>query len=84
MVSGLNSQSYQARLTELGLLMLEEHRHQTGMVQVFKIVHGWDQVNSSHWFQHVNRNGIVTRGVDDPLNLAHSRSNLDLRKNFFP
>ncbi len=83
MVSGLDSRSYEARLKELGMLSLEERRHQTDMVQLYKIIHGYDSVDASHWFQHVNSNGIVTRGVADPLNLVQARSRLDIRKNFY-
>ena len=83
MVSGLENQTYEARLEELGLLTLEERRHQSDMVQLYNIIHGWDNVDPAHWFRHVNSDDIVTRGVADPLNLAQSRCRLDIMRIFF-
>ncbi len=49
MVSGLDSQSYGDRLKELGMVSLEKRRHQTdtGMVQLYKILHGYDSVRGA-------------------------------------
>ena len=63
--------------------MLEERRHQADMLQVYKIISGRDRIDREKIFKFVNNSGIVTRGVDDPLNLVQGRSRLDLRKNFF-
>ncbi len=40
MVSGLKGNTYEERLKEVGLLTLEERRHQADMVQTHKIVTG--------------------------------------------
>jgi hypothetical protein len=38
MVSGLKSVTYEEKLSERGMPILEERRHQADMVQTFKIV----------------------------------------------
>jgi hypothetical protein len=38
MVSGLKGVTYEEKLPEVGILTLEERRHQADMVQTFKIV----------------------------------------------
>ncbi len=53
MISGLKGQSYEEKLSELGLTTLEERRHQTDMLQTFEILKGFDRVNSVTWFQKV-------------------------------
>ncbi len=82
MVAGLTSTTYEGRLKELGMVTLEERRHQADMTQVFRIVHGYDNVNAAQWFTGLNSER-VTRRAADPLNLAQGRSRLDLRRNFF-
>ena len=83
MVTGLKGTTYEERLAELGLFGLEERHHQTDMIQVYKIVHGHDNVDSNQWFRHVSGELHRTRATTDSLNLAQSRSRLDLRRNFF-
>jgi hypothetical protein len=46
MVSGLKGTTYNEKLEELGLTTLEETRHQTDMLQVYKILTGKDRVSS--------------------------------------
>ena len=67
---------------ELGMVTLEERRHQADMTQVFRIVHGYDNVNAAQCFTGLNSER-VTRRAADPLNLTQYRSRLDLRRNFF-
>jgi hypothetical protein len=69
MVSGLKGKTYEDKLVELDLPTLEERRHQTDMLQTFKIVRGIDRVDSSTWFQLAAQTGRATRSADDPLNL---------------
>ena len=83
MVAGLSGRTYEERLAELGMVTLEERRHQADMAQVFKILRGHDRVEPGHWFKPVNSNGHQTRGVADPLNLVKPRHRLDARKHFF-
>jgi hypothetical protein len=54
MISGLKGHSYEERLRELALTTLEERRHQTDMLQTFKILRGFDRVSSDTWFQRVD------------------------------
>ncbi len=83
MVSGLRAADYEGRLKDLGLLSLEERRHQIDMTQTFQIINGHDNVNIEQWFTFVRTEGAVTRRAADPLNLVQSRSRLELRRNFF-
>jgi len=59
-VTGLQGRSYEERLRELGMLTLEERRHQMDMEQVHKILHGHDMVCSSQWFRLSAENGALT------------------------
>ena len=45
MVSGLQGTPYEERLAELGMVSLAERRHQTDMAQVYRMVHGHDNVD---------------------------------------
>jgi hypothetical protein len=69
MISGLEGKTYKERLKEVGLLSLEERRHQADMVQTYKIVTGKDMVKSETWFQSETLTGRATRSTDDPLNV---------------
>ena len=50
MVSGLNG-TYEDKLSRIGMLSLENRRVQLDLVQVFKIVHGIDDVSVEKWFK---------------------------------
>ncbi len=82
MVAGLATNRYEDRLAELGMVTLEERRHQQDMAQVFRLIHGHDKVDPGQWFTQVNSERM-TRRAADPLNLAAGRSRLDLRRKFF-
>ena len=82
MVAGLATTRYEDRLAELGMVTLEERRHQQDMAQVFRLIHGHDKVDPGQWFTQVNSERM-TRRAADPLNLAAGHSRLDLRLNFF-
>ncbi len=83
MVAGLSGKTYEERLQELGMLSLEERRHQADMAQTYKIVTGQDNVQARHWFDFVNSEDRVTRLTADPLNMIAKQSKLELRRNFF-
>jgi hypothetical protein len=53
------------------------------MVQVFKILHGYDKVDKNQWFRLANENGVRTRLATSVLNLVKPRCNTDMRTNFF-
>ncbi len=40
MISGLRGRTYEDRLKELGIVTLEERRHQMDMLQTYKILNG--------------------------------------------
>ena len=83
MVSGLQGRTYEAKLVDLGMVSLEERRHQTDMVQVYKILTGKDNVRADQWFEKPESNGVLTRRAADPLSLKVQRSRLDIRCKFF-
>jgi hypothetical protein len=70
-------------LKEIGLTTLEERRHQADMLQVFKIIRGFDKVDSSTWFQRVDASIRTTRSAADPLNLRQQAARLETRRNSF-
>ena len=83
MVSGLVSQNYEERLTELGLTTLEERRHQIDMLQVYKVLNGKDKVQSENWFVMAANGERATRAAADPLNLRIPAPRLEVRRHFF-
>ena len=79
-VSGLRSQDYGGQLKELGLVTLEERRHQADMALVFKELTG--NVDTE-FFQLASGGNRVTRLTSDPLNVKINHCRLDVRRNFF-
>lgn len=82
MISGLTGKTYMEKLIELKLLSLEERRERADMIQTFKIIHGFSDVNPATWFRKINHNR-VTRMANDPLNLEIQTSRTSIRNNFF-
>ncbi len=74
------------KLRELGMLTLEERRHQADMAQTFKIImiRGADMVKSDNWFQMVDQAGRATRSTDDPLKVRPNAARLEVRKTSSP
>ena len=71
MVSGLKGRNYQEKLKELGLQTLETRRRRFDMIQTFKILKGFDRVDSSLWFETVgNEPSRRTRQSAYHLNLV--------------
>lgn len=84
MVSGLKGTTYEERLKELNLSTLEERRVRYDMVETFKILNGFNDVNSDTWFRKVGAEPArETRLTSYHKNLVGSRSRLDIRQNFF-
>ena len=53
------------------------------MVQVFKIIRGFDDVRSSIWFDLMGNNPArITRNTTDPLNIMRKNPRTEIRKNF--
>ena len=87
MISGLQGQNYEEKLLEIGLQSLQCRRDRADMIQVFKIIKGFDDVDYKDWFQLYGdlpvANRPATRLSNDPLNIIMQRSTGDVRKHFF-
>ena len=84
MISGLAGKTYEEKLVELKLQSLAERRVRYDMVETFKIMHGYTNVNRDVWFSTVEGSSQrVTRLAADPLNLRAKPAKLDIRKYFF-
>ena len=82
-VSGLKGSTYEEKLKELNLQTLENRRIRADMIQTFKIVNGFDNVDKNTWFKFVGLREQVTRLNQDSLNLVKPVAKLEIRKNFF-
>ena len=76
MVTGLRGTRYEDKLTELGLTTRAERRHQTDMLQTYKILTGKDRVKSGSLFVMASANERATRSSADPMNLRVPASRL--------
>ena len=83
MVSGLKGTTYEDRLLELGMVTLEERRHQLDMLQAYKIIHEQDDVERETWFTMVAERERATRASADPWNVQIPASRLEVRRHFF-
>ena len=84
MVSGLVGKTYLEKLAEVSIPSLEARRRRGDMLEVWKIMHGKDDVVASTWFTFVkDRHERITRKSEDPLNILKPRTNLEIRQNFF-
>ncbi len=54
LASSINELSYNNRLTDLNLITLVERRQTGDMIQLYKIIHGADKLDSGNHFQIVN------------------------------
>ena len=82
MISGLHGKSYEEKLKELNLLSLKERRERADMIQTFKILQGFSDVNPATWFSRINHSR-ATRNAADPLNLEIQISRTNVRSNFY-
>ena len=71
------------RLVELGLLTLEERRHQADICLMHKIMHGIGGLDHDVWFEKASESVRVTRVAADGLNVKVKNGGLELRRNFF-
>ena len=83
--SGENNTKLQLhlRLVELGLLTLEERRHQADICLMHKIMHGIGGLDHDVWFEKASESVRVTRVAADGLNVKVKNGGLELRRNFF-
>ena len=84
MVSGLEGRSYEERLKECGLTSLEDRRQRGDMIEVWKILHGKEDVDPSTLFSMANDAADqITRSSSYSLNVVKPKFKNDPRKYFF-
>ena len=81
LVKGVKHKPYEERLKLLGIASLENRRVRGDLIQVFRIVKGFDRVNTEDFFDLDNGGGHALRGHN--LKLKVNRSRLQLRRCFF-
>ena len=79
MISEISHLSYEQRLKKLGLISLEKRRIRGDLIQAFKIIKGFDKVDSTKFFTFSTLSS--TRG--HRFKLSKKRTRLELRRNFF-
>jgi hypothetical protein len=79
----LAGRTYEDRLRELGIVTLEERRHQMDMLQTYKILSGKEKVDPSSWFSMASDSERVTRQSADPFNIRPGTPRLDIRRYFY-
>ena len=84
MISGLQSNEYEDKLKELNLQSLEERRIRYDMIQVYKLMHNFDDIDRKQFFQTAGEESVrVTRQSSDALNILTTRCRTEVRRNFF-
>ena len=93
MMSDVRGESYEEKLKDAGLMLLEERRIRGDMIEVFKVMRGISKVKKEEWFEMVEEEQRNTRqnarvneegGVERrPDTLRKERTRLEVRKNFF-
>jgi len=81
LVRGLRWKSYEKRLSLLGIQSLEKRRLRGDLIQVFRIVKGFDKVDSCDFFQLDNNSKYELRGHSYKLKVQRCR--LSVRQKFF-
>ena len=83
-VSGLNGQTYEERLKELGMDTLEKRRQDQDLVTTYKILKGVDDVAKEVWFRQVPEDRTHrTRATEGGHNIVRVTSKTELQRNFF-
>ena len=82
-ISSLNHLSYNEKLCELNMTTLKERRDRADLCQLWKILHGYDDIPEETWFIRAHEvNQRATRHTASPYNLQEQRSNIDSQHNF--
>jgi len=81
LVKCMKHKSYEERLKLLGITSLEKRRVRGDLIQVFRIVKGFDLMNIEDFFELDNGGGHALRGHKWKLKVKRNR--LQLRKYFF-
>jgi hypothetical protein len=83
-VTGLRAGSYAEKCNELGLLSLEARRWEQDMVQTFKILRGYGNIDENRFFERMDdRQNNRTRLAAGTDNLKLPRVRTDVKKNAF-
>jgi hypothetical protein len=83
-VTGLRAGTYTEKCKELGLASLEVRRWEQDMVQTFKILRGYGNINENRFFERMEeRQNNRTRLAAGINNLKLPRVRTDIRKNAF-
>ena len=81
---GLVGQTYEEKLTELGLSTMKDRRIQLDLIQTFKLLKGLTRLTLLHVSILLEKVlSRLTRNTAYESNLLSNRSNTDQRKNFF-
>ena len=79
----MKGKSYEEMLSLAGLTSLTERRKRGDMIEVFKMLCGFDNVDWQGMFTYVDKvHGLDTRAAR-MMNLAVPKCRLDIRKYFF-
>ena len=76
LIPGLGDLSYEERLKECGLTTLETRRLMGDQIEVFKILKGYENIDSNIFFEI--KESKITRGHN--FTLVKKQSRLDIRK----
>jgi hypothetical protein len=84
-ISGLRAKNYLDKCKELGIETLAERRerHDTGMIQTYKILNGVGNIDHSEVLVKINRDYGRTRLAAGHDNLVTKQARTDVRKNSF-
>ena len=79
LIPGLRDLTYEQRLKECGLTTLETRRLRRDQIEMFKILNGYENIDSNLFFFKIKESKI-TRGHN--FTLVKKQSRLDVRKFF--
>ena len=80
LIPGLRDLRYEERLKECGLTTLETRRLRGDQIEVFKILNGYENIDSNIFFEI--KESKITRGHN--VTLVKKQSRLDVRNFHFP
>ncbi len=82
-VSGLKGNSYEDKLSELGMETLSARRRRLDLQQAYKILTEKEDLDPGTWFENIGERPRETRLAAGGQNLVQPRAPLDTRRNFF-
>ena len=82
MIPGLQG-TYEEKLKEIGLPSFKQRRERGDAIQVFKILHGFDNVDYKTWFEFVGEVNVRSSRSVAEAKLAIPMAQTESRRNFF-